>query len=226
MSCAGFQRTFYRTAALSRRPPAAFLLLALACSGPTDIVGVVDDEGPSGAADEPASNATTTTPAGDPSADDDASDDDEVVLLLAGRPVTDWPGEALEWPLSVSLGELFASARANDRRDRRLPAPWPSRRVASGFTGSSARGLASAIDGRSPELDARLLILSASDARRLLALMAPAGGPGDERAGVFRDELGDVYWVAVESEGRSFDPAECGRTRREPFECAGNGPFD
>jgi hypothetical protein len=225
MSCAGFQRTFYRTAALSRRPPAAFLLLALACSGPTDIVGVVDDEGSSGAADEPASNATTATPAGDPSADDDASDD-EVVLLLAGRPMTDWPAEALEWPLSVSLGELFASARANDRRDRRLPAPWPSRRVASGFTGSSARGLASAIDGRSPELDARLLILSASDARDLLALMTSAGGPGDERAGVFRDELGDVYWVSVESDRRSFDPAECGRMRREPFECAGNGPFD
>jgi hypothetical protein len=222
MSC----RAFQRTGALSRWPPAAFLLLALACSGPTDIVGVVDDESPSGAAEEPASDATDVTRAGDPSADDDASDADEVVLLLAGRPVTDWPGEALEWPLSVSLGELFASARENDRRDRRLPAPWPSRRVASGFTRSSARGVASDVDGRSPELDARPLILSASDARRLLALMAPAAGAGDERAGVFRDELGDVYWVSVENEGRSLDPAECGRVRREPFECAGNGPFD
>lgn len=221
MSCAGFQRAV----ALSRRSPAAFLLLALACSGPTDIVGVVDDEGSSGAADEPASDATAATPAGDPSADDDASDADEVVLLLAGRPVTDWPGEALEWPLSVSLEELFASARANDRSDRLLPAPWPSRRVASGFTRSSSRDIASDVDGRSPELDARRLILSASDARRLLALMAPAGGPG-ERAGVFRDALGDVYRVSVENEGRSLDPAECDRVRREPFECAGNGPFD
>jgi hypothetical protein len=225
MRCGGLQRAVSRVGVLSRRPPAAFLLLALACSGPTDIVGVVDDEG---AADEPASDATAATPAADPNAavDDDAARADDVALLLAGRPVTDWPGEALEWPLSVSLGELFSSARANDRRDRLLPAPWLSRRVASGFARSSARGVASDGDGRSPELDARLLILSASEARRLLALMAPAGGPGDERAGVFRDELGDVYWVSVENEGPSPDPAGCGRMRREPFECAGNGPFD
>lgn len=226
MSCGGFQRAFPRAGALSRRSPAAFLLLALACSGPTDIVGVVDDEGSSAEADEPASDATAAAPAGDPSADGDALDAGEVALLLAGRPVTDWPGEALEWPLSVSLAELFASARANDRRDRPMPAPWPSRRVTSGFTRSSARGVANDVDGRSPELDARLLILSASEARTLLALMAPAGGPGDEPAGVFRDALGDVYWVSVENEGRSFDPAGCGRMRPEPFECAGYGPFD
>jgi hypothetical protein len=225
MSCGGFQRAGHRGGELWRRSPAAFLLLALACSGPTDIVGVVDDES---AADEPASDATGATPAVDPSAtaDDDASAADAVALLLAGRRVTDWPGAALEWPLSVSLGELFASARANDRRDRRMPAPWLSRGVAPDFARSSARGVASDVDGRSPELDARLLILSASDARRLLALMAPAAGPGDELAGVFRDELGDVYWVSVEDEGRSLDPSACGRMRREPFECAGNEPFD
>lgn len=228
MSCRGLQRAGQRGGELTRRSPAACLLLALACSGPTDIVGVVDDQGLSSAADEPASDATAATPAVDPSAaaDDDASAAGDVVLLLEGRRVTDWLGEALEWPLSMSLGELFASARANDRRDRPMAAPWPSQRVASGFARSSARGIASDVDGRSPELDARLLIVDASDARRLLALMAPAGGPGDERAGVFRDELGDVYWVSVEDAGPSLDPAGCDRMRREPFECAGDGPFD
>jgi len=225
MSRGGFARAFQHAAAFSRRPPAAFLLLALACSGPTDIVGVVGDIGP-GAADEAASDATDATPAVDPSAtpDDETSGTDDVALLLAGQPMTDWPGEALEWPLSVPLAELFASEPANDGRDRLMPAPWPSRRVASGAR-SSARGV-SGVDGRSPELDARLLILDEDDARRLLALMTPAGGPGDERAGVFRDELGDVYRVSVEDDERSLDPAGCDRMRRESFECAGNGPFD
>jgi hypothetical protein len=215
VSCGGFAR--------------AALVLALACSGPTDVVGVVDDVEPSSG--ELPSDATGATPGAAPGAaptDDGAASESDVALLLAGRPVTDWPGEALEWPLPIPLGELFA-APSNDRdgRDRLMPAPWPARRVASSsFARGTARG-SSDVDARSPQLDARLLILDEEDARRLLALMTPAGSPGTEPAAIFRDALGDVYRVSLESDQMPLDAIGCaGRMRREAFECTGRGPFD
>lgn len=195
----------------------ALVLLALACSGPTDIVGVVDDV-------EPSSGAVPSDATG---ADDGAASESDVALLLAGRPVTDWPGEALEWPLPMPLGELFA-APSNDRdgRDRLMPAPWPARRVASSSFARGTRGNGD-VDARSPQLDARLLILDEEDARRLLALMTPAGSPGTEPAAIFRDALGDVYRVSLESDQMPLDAIGCaGRVRREAFECTGRGPFD
>jgi hypothetical protein len=212
-------------AELARRLRAAPLLLALACSGPTDIVGVIDGAEPS-AAGAPGLDATDETAIAP--ANDDAADAEDVALLLAGRPMLEWPGQALEWPLSMPLAELFADAPSGgrDARDRTLPAPWPSRRVAAGFARASARGT-SDVDARSTAFDARLLILDAEDAQRLLALMTPAGNPGVARAAVFRDALGDVYEVSLESDEMPFDGVGCsGRMRREPFECTERGPFD
>lgn len=228
MSCAEVAPSSRHAAGLSRRVPAVFLLLALACSGPTDIVGVIDGVEP-GAGDDPASDANDATDATavDPGATPggESADADDVALLLAGRPVADWPGTALEWPLATPLAELFAGEPADDDRARLTPAAWPSRRLASGFARAPARG-SSGVGERSGGIDARLLILDEDDARRLLALMTPAAGSGAERVGVFRDQLGDIYRVSVESEEMSLDPTACGRMRREPFECAGHGPFD
>lgn len=224
------QRVSQRAAANTGWSLAACLLLTLACSGPTDIVGVLDGADTNDG-DELPSDATGATPPvehGAARADDDAASASDVALLLAGRPVTDWPGEALEWPLSMPLGELFAGASADgrDSRARLMPAPWPSRRVASGLARGSERDT-SDLEARSPRFDARLLILDEDDARRLLALMTPAGGSGDELTAVFRDALGDVYRVSLESDEMPLDAAGCGgRTRRESFECTGRGPFD
>jgi hypothetical protein len=225
------QRASQRTDADAGLSLAALLLLTLACSGPTDIVGVLDGAEPSDG-DELPSDATGATAAVEPGAapaDDDAASASDVALLLAGRPVTDWPGEALEWPLSMPLGELFADASpdSRDNRARLMPAPWPSRRVASsGSTRGSARGT-SDLDARSPRFDARLLILDEAEARQLLALMTPAGGPGAELTAIFRDALGDVYQVSLESDEMPLDAIGCGgRMRRESFECTGRGPFD
>ena len=127
MSCGGFAR-------------AALLLLALACSGPTDIVGVVDGVEP-GSGELPSDTAGAAAEPDVAQTDDDAASESDVALLLAGQPVTAWPGEALEWPLSMPLGELFA-APSNDRdgRDRLMPGLWPSRRVAaSGFARGAVR---------------------------------------------------------------------------------------
>jgi hypothetical protein len=227
---AAVKRLSRRAATRAGLPRVACLLLALACSGPTDIVGVVEGVEP-GDGDEPASDATGATPAAVPgaaAADDDAAGAGDVALLLAGRPVTDWPGEALEWPLSMPLGELFADGSSNERdgRARLMPSPWPSRRVAPGFARASARDTDD-VDARSAEFDARLLILDEADARRLLALMTPTGGLGAEPAAVFRDALGDVYRVSLETDEMPLDAIGCGgRMRRESFECTGRGPFD
>lgn len=224
------QRGVAGHAALARLAPAAILLLALACSGPIDIVGVVDDA-ESEAGGEPASSATGAAPPTQPGAarvGDAASDASDVALLLVGQPVTDWRGQAREWPLSVPLGELFAGAPLGDRdgRDRVAPLPWSSRRLASSVARGSARG-SSGVGVRSPRLDARLLILAEDEARLLLALMTPAASADTERGAVFRDALGDVYRVSLESDELALDGIGCGgRTRREAFECGGRGPSD
>ena len=200
------------------------LLAALACSGPTDVVGVV-----SGAEETDALDAVPPAEVVDPSAVDDASGATDVALLLAGRPVVDWVGDALEWPLATPLGELFAETPTDDRgRDdgRAQGAPWASRRVAQGTSRGGSGGPDDA-DDRSSTFEARLLILDEDEATELLELMASAEGSGDEEAVVFQDERGDVYQVALEGDERTIDDIGCfGRMRREPFECAGRGSFD
>lgn len=240
MSGRGSKRGSARRAAIVALSSAAILQLTLGCSGPTDIVGVVDDA-ESAAGDEPAPNATGVAPATEPGAaeaDDAASDAGDVALLLVGRPVPGWLGEAIEWPLSMPLAELFAGEPPGDRdsRDRLMPSPWPSglgssrlgpsRRLASSFVRGSARSR-SDVDARSAGIDARLLILDEQDARRLLALMASDGSADTERAAVFRDALGDVYRVSLESDEMLLDGVGCGgRMRREAFECEARDPSD
>ena len=211
-----------------RIPPlVGWLFATLACSSPTDIVAVVDargDEVPATAStnDAPDADAARAN-AGDRGAGvDDGEGAADVALLLAGRPMDDWAGVVLEWPLSTPLAELFAepASAARDDGDARPPLePRFSRRL-------SARG-ADAVPPRSSAFEARLLILDEDEARELLGLLASTAGPGTGRGVVFRDEHGDVYQVALESDERSLAGAGCfGRMRRDPFDCEGRGPFD
>jgi len=204
------------------------LLAVLACSSPTDIVGVVDGADAEVPADEGAADPDQTV--------DDTSGAADVALLLAGRPMADWDGDALAWPLSTPLAELFADTTSferdardertdrDDRDDRAQLSPWQSRRLAPSPSRGSSR--AGEVGARASAFEARLLILDEDEARELLALLPSAASPDAERAAVFRDVRGDVYQVSLESDDRSLELGCLGRMHREQSECGGRGPFD
>lgn len=93
----------------------AFLCLLCACSGSTDVVGVIDPDltdvvsGVRGSSSAPGSNGESEqlNPAGLAGFgqnDDDASE----LLVVAGLPLRAYPGPIFEWPLGLRLRAFFA----------------------------------------------------------------------------------------------------------------------
>ncbi|MEO8177967.1 MAG: hypothetical protein ABI895_03950 [Deltaproteobacteria bacterium] len=85
------------------------LLWLCACSGATDVVGVIDPDVGDPEVTEveratPGSSAGTSNPAGF------AGLDGSELLVVAGLPLRDYPGLTFDWPLGVRLRAFFAEA--------------------------------------------------------------------------------------------------------------------
>jgi hypothetical protein len=216
-------------------------LATLACSGATDVVGVLDD--------------TTTATESIASA---APSPDEALAVVQGRPLPDWRGEVLDWPLAVPLRELFAGDAATSGAPRavgfagqaavqqRVPARWS--RATRRFSRTTFEGepsLARADDqaaraarGRSGPDAMRSVVLRGDSAEKLLSLFgsdaARAGSPGGmPPAAVVRDESGDVYQIVLDIEadaaamdGASFDGAWIGAGSAHPNDDSSDGADD
>jgi hypothetical protein len=189
-------------------------LATLACSGATDVVGILDDTS--------ASSAESIASA--------APSPDEALAVVQGRRLPDWRGAVLEWPLPMPLRELFAGGAAADgsagdavsgdgssffgaagraswqgvstRRSRdgsrRFPGAAFESQPPLGVLGGGAAGNARArIDPSAP----RSVVLRGDPAERLLSLFAGAvAGPGVPPTAVVRDEAGDVYGIMLDIE--------------------------
>jgi hypothetical protein len=183
----------------------------VACSGPTDIVAVQEsDEG------AVASLAPDSDPRSDPRSEarggtpdnDLRRGSDEPVVVVSGRPLPDWQGSVLEWPLGIPLRELF-SGSGGMKMDRALP-PAPPTRPRSGARSDSYDWLSrkgSVIDA-SFMLGAPSVAVTGDAAERLDQLFSqtPRAAAGEPRSLVARDELLDLYLVALEDEGCGVTP--------------------
>lgn len=173
----------------------------VACSGATDVVGVVDD---TAAAADLASGGGDAPPA--PEAEGDAA-----VAVVIGRPVLGWQGRVHDWPLAEPLREVFASRDdpgGSDRAERGGPLP-----ALPGRDGAASRSRATALGGERqlPQdfwsatfMDtARSAVLRGVPAERVLDFFA--GLP--MAVVVAQDGAGDEYLVALE--GSAFEDSRC-----------------
>jgi hypothetical protein len=182
------------------------LAASCACSGSTDVVGVLDPSltdvaAPSGNEDK-ADEVTVSPLTGPPLSGTGESD----VLLVAGLPLPDWPGPTSPWPLDTPLRSFFSD---------------PSDVFADSFPGSGEAWRGGAPEQAQREAFERMDVFSGSarrqmrfaastgvSAERLRELFANVASLEDEPPSlVARDSWDDRYLVAV--------PAErCGRSGR------------
>jgi hypothetical protein len=176
-------------------------LVTLACSGATDVVGILDD-------------TSASSPDGVASA---APSPDEALAVVQGRPLPDWRGAVQPWPLSTPLRELFAAdgapsepglfgsagraswqrvstGRSREGARRFAGAAFESEAALAGLGGGLAR------QARSREPGApRSVVLRGDAAERLLSLFASASADPDvPPAAVVRDDTGDVYGLVLD----------------------------
>jgi hypothetical protein len=83
------------------------LLCLCACSGATDVVGVIDPEVTDVQSSTPGSRAETGNPQSLAGLGQDGADGSEL-LVVAGLPLRDYPGPTFEWPLGVRLRVFFS----------------------------------------------------------------------------------------------------------------------
>jgi hypothetical protein len=180
-------------------------LVTLACSGATDVVGVLDD-------------TSASSPDGVVTA---APSPDEALAVVQGRPLPDWRGAVQPWPLSTPLRELFAgdpapagspslfgaTGRASWQRVSTKRSRDGTRRFAGAAFASepSLVGLAGGVmrdaRARTEPGTARSVVLRGDAAERLLSLFASAEpDPDMPRAAVVRDDSGDVYGIVLDME--------------------------
>jgi len=196
-----------------RVPCAAALWLAAscACSGSTDVVGVLDPALPDVAApsgnDDPADEATVSplTGAPLPGTGEGAGPEGSDVLLVAGLPLPDWSGPTSPWPLDTPLRSFFSDPAGvfsdfpGSGEGWRGGAPEQAQREAfermDVFSGEARRQM-------------RFAASTGVSAERLRELFANVASSEDEPPSlVARDSWDDRYLVAV--------PAErCGRSGR------------
>ena len=219
MSC------FSRTAAergcaralLSGVLPRVRLLLAVAsvawlaaCSGSTDVVGVLDPD-VSDVARDPSSDPSSENPEGEavvapltPGAGPGAEDSD--VLLVAGLPLPEWDGPTSPWPLDTPLRSFFSDP--SDVFSDSFPGPGEPWR--DGAPEQAQREAFERMDVFSGEARRQLRFAASTGvaAERLRELFASVESSEDEPPSlVARDSWDDRYRVAV--------PAErCGRSGR------------
>jgi hypothetical protein len=201
------QRHAAQSAARGSAALLAACLTALACSGATDVVGILDDT----------TESTESLSSAAPSPD-------EAMAVVQGRPLPDWRGEVLDWPLSVPLRELFASDDAApdepsaERYVGSSPAPTRWSRAARRFSRSSFDGepslaridaaIARGGRARSAPDAMRSVVLRGDAAERLLSLFAGEAAGGMPPAAVVRDENGDVYQIVLDVTARRGDGSD------------------
>ena len=161
------------------------VLWLCACSGATDVVGVIDPEVGDPDVTEveratPGSRAETTNPAGF------AGGDGSELLVVAGLPLRDYPGLAFDWPLGVRLRAFFAEAS------------W-------GRSGPPAYVEREAFERMAPFIseqrrdDVRFVASTGDIAERLRALFSDARSHlgSEPRSLVTRDAWSDEYLVVL-----------------------------
>jgi hypothetical protein len=182
---------FVSSVVLSPAAACAAVLLLGACSGSTDVVGVlpVDVE----------SRALEGAGQGEGLGGDGASTTGEGLAaselsIVAGMRV-DWEGRALEWPFAVSLRDFFADESGADLF---VPPPRLERRVMA-VMGKPARPDDVRFVAPKPEVVERL---------RDVFAVADVDFDGEMVARVMRDWRSDEYRVALGSMPFAFAPPE------------------
>ncbi|MEY4550785.1 MAG: hypothetical protein RL685_6980 [Pseudomonadota bacterium] len=180
--------------ALCGRAFAGLALCLCACSGSTDVVGVLPTDVETGVLEGAA--------AGEGSGIDGSGIDGVSnvaggegfapgeFLIVAGARVEGWNGPVLEWPFSVSLRDFFAEASWSGREG-------PPPRVERDFFAAMGRSVR-------PD-NVRFVAPKPEVAERLRSVfgLAPADLDGGMVARVMRDRRSDEYRVAL-------GPASCG----------------
>lgn len=133
--------------------------------------------------------------------DVDTGDSDGVVVVL-GRPVPNWQGATVEWPLGTRLSKFFAESGHDSKWDHSKKtqsgssAPRGSAIDTHGMTGGSDSEPADA----TPTV--RTLDSDGEVAERLKALFAEVPRlPGTQPSIVVRDEFDDLYLIVLQDEG-------------------------
>jgi len=153
----------------------------LACSSPTDVVAVFDPN------DTAVEAASSPRPIPDV-ASDQGSDEDTGVVIVLGRPVPNWQGATLEWPLDTRLSKFFAEPDHDSHAKRTQSDPHGAMN-GSGPTPAE------------PTPTMRILDSDGDVAERLKALFAEAPHvPGTQQSVVVRDEFDDLYLIVLKDE--------------------------
>jgi hypothetical protein len=200
----------------------ASALWLAACSGSTDVVGVLDpdvsdvatargsDPGSDPGSEKPEDTVAALTPAG-------AGAQDSDVLLVAGMPLPDWPGPTSQWPLDTSLRSFFSDS-ADVFSDSFSGSGDPSR---DGAPEQAQREAFERMDVFSGEARHELRFAASTGvaAERLRELFASVESVQDEPPSlVARDSWDDRYLVAVPTD-------RCDRSgRRGGCSAAFSGP--
>lgn len=164
-------------------------LCLCACSGSTDVVGVLPAEVDTGALEGAAANEGSGLDGVSDVTGGEGFAPGEF-LIVAGARVESWEGPALEWPFSISLRDFFAEASWSGREGP----PLRVERDVFAAMGKSVRPDNVRFVAPKPEVAERL---------RSVFGLAPADLDGGMVARVMRDWRSDEYRVAL-------GPASCG----------------
>jgi hypothetical protein len=167
----------------------------LACSSPTDVVAVFDPN------DTAVEAASSPRPIPDLGGDADTDDSAGVVIVL-GRPVPNWQGPTLEWPLDTPLDKFFADPGHDSKSTHSKPAQGGS--TAPRGNAIDPHGTTNKTPSVPPESAPMMRILDSDGdiAERLKALFAEAPRtPGIQQSIVVRDEFDDVYLIVLKEGG-------------------------
>lgn len=159
-----------------------------ACSGSTDVVGVLPTEVETGALEGDGSGIDGLSEATGSEVSQGVASGE--FLIVAGVPLADWDGPALDWPLAVSLRDFFADSAWSGRAG---PPPRVERDVFAAM-GKNVRPDNIRFVAPRPEVAERL---------RTVFAQAEADLDGGMVARVMRDWRSDEYRVAL-------GPASCG----------------
>ncbi|HEU4578465.1 MAG TPA: hypothetical protein VFS67_09430 [Polyangiaceae bacterium] len=164
-----------------------------ACSGSTDVVGVLDESSGSAQSRQPSNaNAAQAQDISVSGASDDASGEARELLVVAGLPLRDYAGPSFEWPLGIPLHAFFAESSWPEH-----PGPPPSiERNAFARMGDSLPG------GSLPERrrdDVRFVASTGLYAERLRDVFEAASAffGTAPRSLVLRDDWGDEYLIVL-----------------------------
>jgi hypothetical protein len=185
-----------------------------ACSGATDVVGVIDPDVTDVELTTPGSSADPANSAGFAGISRNASDGSEL-LVVAGLPLRDYPGLTFAWPLSARLRDFFSE-------------------VSWGRSGPPDHVEREAFERMSPyyseqrKEDVRFVAPSADAAERLLGLFSAARGVfgSEPRSLVTRDGWSDEYLVVLGTASCDHSPNHHGPPCADPDGFTDGSPND